>query len=120
MTARALVLEQLATLELDATVIPYGRSLDTVTEQTLMVRVDSVAKGQGIIWRSYSVALLVIVPYTDPARAEDALDALLEDVLFELEKPTTPLVWTAAQRAVFQEQWPCYEVTLSVPVNKEQ
>ena len=120
MTARAVVLEQLATLALDATVIPYGRALDNVSENTLMVRVDSVAKGQGIVWRTYSVALLLIVPFEDPQRGEDELDALLEDVLFELEKSTTPLVWTSAQRAVFQEKWPCYEVTLSVPTSKEQ
>lgn len=121
MTARSVVLEQLAGLNIDATVIPFGRSLENVGGSTLMVRVDSVSKGQGPVWRTYSVALLLIVPFKDdPERAEDALDALLEDVLFELEQDTTPLVWSAATRAVFQDQWPCYEVTLSVPVTKEQ
>jgi hypothetical protein len=122
MTARSVVLEQVAGLGTSATVMPYARNVDSIGGPTLMVRVDQVDHDPSVrVWRRYTVALLVIVPQTDiVADAEDELDGLLEDVLYELEQDTTPLTWTTARRAVFQEQqWPCYEVTLSVPIAKE-
>lgn len=121
MTARALVLEQVAGLGTGATVMAYARNVDTIADPTLMVRVDQVDPDPNVrAWRRYTVALLVIVPQTDVAAdAEDELDGLLEDVLHELEQDTTPLTWTTAKRAIFQDQWHCYEVTLTVPIAKE-
>jgi len=121
MTARTEVVTQVSGLPLNVNVMGYARNVDAITEPTVMVRVDQVDHDQAArVWRRYTVALLVIVPQTDvlPA-AEDELDNLLEDVLHQLEQPTTPLTWSTAKRAVFQDVWPCYEVTLSVPITKE-
>ena len=121
MTPRTLVLDQVAGLGTAATVMPYARNVDALPGPTLMVRVDEVNPHPNArSWRAYTVALLVIVPHTDVvADAEAELDALLEDVLHALEQDTTPLTWSTARRAVFEGDWPCYEITLTVPISKE-
>ena len=122
MTARDTVIEQLEQLDLGAAkVMPYATNLLVVDRPTVMVRVDNITPDpRARVWRRYDIALVLVVPKTEPGPADDQLDGLLEDVLHELEKDTTPLTWTAAKRAVFQEGYPAYEVVLSVPFDKEQ
>lgn len=113
MTVRDEIVAQLAALpKLRADVEPYARNV-VVDSDTVMVRLDRVTKNAA--WRTYEGALLLLVPTgNDVARAEDDLDGLLEDVLYALEQPGAPLVWTAAERAVFNDTTPAYEVAFRI------
>ena len=111
--ARDVILAAALDLPLEVDVVPYARSA-TISAPTVMVRIDRVQK-QGP-WRDYSAALLCIVPnqVEDP---DDELDALLEDVLHAIDVTKAgPLRWTTAERATFENAYPCYEVTVTVPI----
>jgi len=110
--ARDAILAAVAALPLEVDVEAYARNA-TITAPTVMVRLDRVTKRAP--WRDYDAALLVIVPNT-VEDADDELDALLEDVLQAIDAGDGPLRWTTADRATFEGAFPCYEVTLTVPV----
>lgn len=110
--ARDAILAAVAALPLEVDVEPYARNA-VIDAPCVMVRLDRVAKSGP--WRNYSAALLVLVPNV-VEDADDELDALLEDVLHVLDTDAGPLTWTTAERATFNDAFPCYEVTLTVPI----
>lgn len=118
MTARDVVVAAVrAAMPADVTVLAYARDTDP-SGPVVMVRVDEVrpnaAQPQAL--RDYTFGVLAVVPQTTPGSADDALDALLEDVLHGLDQ-ADGLTWTTAARAVFEDRLPAYEVTVSVVVN---
>lgn len=117
--ARQATIDAISALDLGVDVQAYADNR-TITEPTVMVRVDRARPGaHPRAWRSYDVALLVIAPKTEVGPADDQLDDLLEDVLLALEESPDLITWTTAERAVYQDAQPAYEVTLQVPVTKE-
>lgn len=107
-------------LSLNVSVMPYSRDVETISKDTVMVRIDEV-KPSAIpqIVRVYNFALIVMVPQTTPGIADALLDELLENVLFALEGSAIPntVVWTLATRATYEEKFPAYQVDISVHFN---
>lgn len=66
-----------------------------------------------------TLALWVITPGVDPARAEDALDDILDDVILAVDS-VKQIQWTSADRSIFGDsQAPAYRIELTVIANKE-
>lgn len=64
-------------------------------------------------------ALWIITPGIDPARAEDALDDILDDVILAIDGIKW-IQWTSADRSVFGDaQAPAYRIDITVIANKE-
>lgn len=118
MTARTeLVTELTATLPTSILVLPYARGIDPPTKPTVMVRVDQVTPSSNPqAQRDYQFALVLIATKTEAGPADDELDGLLEDVLYELDK-STKINWTTAERATYEEKFPAYEVTVTIHTN---
>lgn len=95
-------------------IIPYAVKA-TLTSDTLMLSVAKVAPSTAGRARDYEIAVLAVVPYLDPATSEDALDALLEDVLLVLDTELSPvgIRWTTATRVVYADTWPAYDIRTS-------
>lgn len=124
MTARDVIVETLLGLDglpEDLDVMPYSRALDGLERTTVMVRVDEVHPGRTAGTRANTIALLVIATKSDPAAAEDELDAALEDVLHVLDTSPegTGIEWSGAKRATFDGGFPCYEISTTVHTQKE-
>lgn len=98
-------------------VMPYSKSVDAISSNTVMVRIDTVQPSDlPNILRSYNFALLVIVPTVAPETSDAALDDLLEIVLASLEGSSIPnsVVWKQASRATYEDKYPAYQVDISV------
>lgn len=111
-----------AALPVGITVMPYSRSVDSISGDTVMVRIDEVTPSPiPNAQRQYTFALLLLVPQTTAGSADDELDAVLEDVLFALESSNIPngVVWTKATRATFEDKFPAYQVDLVAHITKE-
>lgn len=124
MSARTEVVELLAkALPDDVVVIAYSHDIDAPHANTVMVRVDRVVPspaGQGL--RTYEMSLVLVSALTSYGPGDDAVDDLLEDVLFALSDNDTPagVTWTEARRAVYEESNPAYEIALQVTISTEQ
>lgn len=99
-------------------VIPFGRVLDGTDKVTLMVKQATVRPGQTQGLRSTDVVVQVIVPGEDPERVETALEDALDEVLDVLDG-FPALSYSEAERAVREDAFHCYELTLSVTTKKE-
>lgn len=124
MSARTETVALLAAhLPADVVVMPYSRQIDPPSKSTVMVRIDEVKPARSA-WgfREYTFALVLIAAQTLAGAGDDELDALLEDVLFALEKDDIPngVTWSQATRATYQETNPAYEVAITVATSKEQ
>lgn len=124
MGARDVIVDTLLGLDAmpaDIDVRPYAKSLDGLSGTTLMVRVDQVRPGPVAGTRAYTIVLLLLTALTEPGPADDELDAALEDVLHALD--TAPagagIAWTLADRAVFEDSFPAYQITTTVYTQKE-
>lgn len=106
-----------APLSLGVNVMPYSRDVETISKDTVMVRIDEVRPSTlPQCQRLYNFSLIVMVPQTTPGIADALLDELLENVLFALEGSAVPnsVVWEVATRATYEEKFPAYQVVLSV------
>lgn len=123
MTARDEVVALLqAVLPDDINVMPYARSIDSITASTVMVAIDEITPGPvpQAAWEM-TFALYCLTPMTTAGPADDELDALVLDVLFAMESSAIPntVRWTKATRATWEEQYPAYRVDITVLANKE-
>ncbi|CCH79084.1 hypothetical protein BN12_40054 [Nostocoides japonicum T1-X7] len=120
MTARAAVADLLTEhLPDDVDVIPYARNIDSPARSTVMLRLDEVTPGVASGLGTYTFALLLIAAKTSPGPADDELDALLEDVLYALDRLSDAgVTWSSARRATYEDKNPAYEVTTAVTVSK--
>lgn len=119
---RQLVIDALAD-ELPTTlrVVEYARQIDPPTVTTVMVRVDNVTPHPATpqAQRRYGFALIILAAKSDPTGpADDELDAALEDVLYAIERSQTLPQWTSAERAVYADTTPAYQVNLPVDITK--
>lgn len=109
----------------DVVVIPYARDIDPPSKSTVMVRIDTLrpSRAAGGLWQ-VDAALVLIAARTTPGPADDELEALLQDVLYALnrEDVATALSWTEAKRAVYGEPDPtnpAFEVAVTTHITKE-
>lgn len=108
-----------AALPADVEVISPARDGLTPKRLAVMVRIDEVQRDQysPLAQRRYVFGLILVCPSTDQTgKADDSLDALLEDVLYAIEKNTAMPQWTRCVRATYEDRLPAYEVTLPTPV----
>lgn len=99
-------------------VIPFGRALDGTDKVTLMVKQSTVRPGQAQGLRSTDVVVQIIVPGEDPERVESVLEDALDEVLDTLDR-FPALSYETAERAVREDSFHCYELTLSVTTKKD-
>ncbi|MBD3782447.1 MAG: hypothetical protein IE926_05735 [Micrococcales bacterium] len=121
-TPRQLVADVLnAKLPNGTRVEPYAHDLDTITRDTVMLRIDEVTPHRELprSHRNYRYTVIVLVPVNRKGSADDRLDALLEDVLHALDSTDLPS-WSKVERGVWlNTTTPAYEVALDVPFSKE-
>ena len=101
-------------------VIPFLRSMEPA-KPTVMVRIDEVVPGTVTnAMRTYNFGLICLVPQTTPGTADDALDDLLEDVIFALEGSAVRnmVIFNRATRATFEDKFPAYQVDTTVHIQK--
>jgi hypothetical protein len=72
--------------------------------------------------RRHDVEIVVMSSKTDPATADDDLDAALDAVLDVIDDDAqlSGLVWDQAQRGVIAETYPAYTISGWVGTNREQ
>lgn len=92
-----------------------------VSKPTVMIRADGIRRHPDApqALRRYAYALIVLTPKTDVGPADDELDDTVEDVLYAIEQSPTLPPWESAERGVFGENTPCYEVVVFVDGKKE-
>jgi hypothetical protein len=82
---------------------------------------DTITPGQTMGLRGHSFVVWLLVPGTDPELVDDKLDQAVETLLNMLELGPagySRVGWTEAQRAVWQDAYPGYRVTLTFQTNK--
>jgi hypothetical protein len=63
-------------------------------------------------------AVWIVTPYVDPARSEDSLDTVLDQVIEAIDDITW-MNWSVAERSTFgDQQAPAYKITVTVISNK--
>lgn len=82
---------------------------------------DTITPGQTLGLRGHAFVVWLLVPETDPELVDGKLDTAVETLLNMLELGPAGYArvgWTEAQRAVFQDSYPGYRVTLTFQTNK--
>ena len=107
--------------ETEYVVRAFGDGLDNLDRPMLMVIMASIAPGAVPgSWLDCSMRVILAVPWTEPGRADEELDAWLLDVLAALETDDTHGIrWSSAARSVLDESWPSYDIELLVTLTKE-
>lgn len=98
-------------------VIPWLRTVDGVAKPTLIVTREHVAhatSAKGV--RDNAMKVLVVDPRQ--TNGEDQLDASLDVVLAALDV-MPDIAWTDATRAVLDEKWPTYSITLTLTTTED-
>lgn len=122
MTARTALTAQLATyLPAGIDVVPYARAIDPPSRSTVMLRLDKVLPPAAQGHNRAEYALVLIAAKTTAGPGDDELEALLEDVLFALDRMSDAMAvtWTEANRATYNETNPAFEVLTTVTTSKE-
>ncbi len=114
---RALLAEVLQPLAASATVDPYLKAPESISKPAIMLGTSTVKPGPADT-RAWTCDLYVVTPLTTPGPADDALDALLADVLDLLDANDTDraLFWESATRATYRDAYPCYLVSLTAHI----
>lgn len=87
-------------------------TLDGVAKPTLLVWQESLTPTETFSPRVLArLAVWILVPQSDPGKADDALDAALEDVLGVVQ-PMDQIGWESAERGVLDETWHGYKLTV--------
>lgn len=99
--------------------IPYSRDVEGPARSTVMPRLDSVEPGQVQGTRVYLFTLILIAAATAAGAGDDELEALLEDVLFAVQKTGMAITWDKATRTTFEGRAPAFALPLRITVNIE-
>lgn len=112
MNARGVLAQALATALPDVRVLGYPADVEAVTRPTVMLWQSLIERSDllGLDRVKVTLELWALVATEDPARADDALDEHLENVLYALQDLTW-LDWTTAERGVLAERFHGYRVT---------
>lgn len=105
-----------------AKVLPYAKGVDNmpVGQPFVMVYRTQVAPGIHQGTHTETVAIWVANPVTDPARADEDLEPLLDAVLEVLDgKPLPSLSWELAERVALTEAWPAWQINATILTAKE-
>jgi hypothetical protein len=83
-------------------IVPYADNVDTLSRPVVMLQQKRITPSANTPMGRHSVEFSVILlsPSTDVRKAEDDLDEQVDLLLYALEDLPT-LVWTNAERAVF-------------------
>lgn len=115
-----------AALPGDVTFLPYYREIDPPEASTVMLRLDGVDPSGVIGHRRYRYSLVLIAAKAATATGDDELEALLEDVLYVLEKDHTAglaLTWAPATRGVYpisNPTQPAFEIPITATFQKQE
>lgn len=95
-------------------VLGYAADLDAVARPTVLVWADKIVRRPE--WASglfeFTLMMWVLVGTEDPARADDALDDALEDVLGALQ-PIGWVQWSGAERGVLRDAFHGWQITVT-------
>ena len=123
MIARQALADVLATvLPADVLVIPYADQIDPPQQSTVMLRLDNVSPGASLGMGAYTFALILIAGTTSAGAGDDELEALLEDVLHAITKPsvTGAITWDPpATRGIYADSNPSFQVNVTVTFSRE-
>lgn len=100
----------------------YADEIDPPLHPVVMIRQSKVERSPAApsgIWQ-HTIAVFVMVPQTDPERAEDALDNALDTLIECIEDLSFPgLTWTGAER-VTAGNLPAYEISLTITTARKE
>lgn len=115
MTGRSLLAGELAAALPGWLIVSDARQIDTVPNPGACVlwtaRRSRPAK-LGLDWLLDELTLWVLTPATKPARIEDDLDELLQQVMEALE-PLQAFAWTDAERGVLADKFDGWRLTVT-------
>ncbi|MGV8965338.1 MAG: hypothetical protein ACOH2F_03580 [Cellulomonas sp.] len=114
MSARTQLATELAAALPTFRVMGFNDTLDAVTKPTVMVWQSSLARLDQINHDRLRVTLdlWVLTGRDNPEKADDDLDASLEEVIAALQ-PLAWVDWTNATRGIFLEHFHGYNVTVT-------
>lgn len=92
--------------------------LPVVGRPVVWLRSDQWEPQSGESFLKVGLTLLLVSGFAEPGAADDELDDALVDVLDAIGN-VDGVVWTAANRAVVGDQYHCYEIPLTLYVEKE-
>jgi len=123
-TAREQLIDVLTPLmPADWRLIKYQRNIDRIDRLTLIVKQQTIEKlpqaPAGALVTSFTLTL--VAPYTDPTKAEDALDAGVMDLLLGLGR-MNQTSWSTASKVLVEDTYLGYDVSIkiSTPVTPDQ
>jgi hypothetical protein len=101
-------------------VIPYQDNLDVVDAPTAMFKIKTIVRTPEAPRNNHTVTFVmtVIEPTADSKRGEDLLGVDIDDFLFALDTVKN-LVWTKAERVVYNASNPAYDIDIEVVTQKE-
>ena len=101
-------------------IFPAPQSLDTITKPTLALIRTNVEKAPEapLGFHMNTLSLWVICPITLANKSEDALDDLLEEVLEALDEVAVTR-WSTAERSVWGDANPAYNISLQTLSNRK-
>lgn len=102
------------------TIVPTQRTLDVFTKPVVMLKQDRIEHAPTAPLAAHLVSFIVTVadPNSDPAAAEDDLDAEVSELLLALGA-IDYLNWTEAQKVLFQDRYLAYDITLQAITRKD-
>lgn len=101
-------------------IVPYGDSLDVVSNVTVMVKLTRIEKVPTAPLGAYlsHFTITVIDPSTDPAKSEDRLDDEVHALLAALDGINNTL-WTQAEKVLFSETNLAWDIQAQAVTTKE-
>lgn len=96
-------------------VVPYGTDLDVLSTPVVMIQQSRIKPSNHSPLGRHSVEFTVtlIDPSQDERLAEDHLDDQIDTLLYALET-FGELVWTDAQRVLFQTTYNAWEISITL------
>lgn len=116
--ARATVAGAIATARPAWRVVADNRVLDGVTGPTAVVVTEDVEHGVTPAFLLNTVSVFIITNRADPAQVEPDLEVLLFEALDILDEDAS-LNWTRAERALYDNQFQSYRITLQITTERE-
>ncbi|MFC5930206.1 hypothetical protein D6T64_05640 [Cryobacterium melibiosiphilum] len=99
--------------------VPYQDNLDTLDRVTLVLKQSTISKAPAAPQGAHIVSYLLtlVTPETDAQKAELALDALVDELLFMLDGITW-LTWDTATKVQFSDSNMAYDITVEALTRK--
>ena len=100
--------------------LPYSTNLDVLSQPVVMLKLNSVTRTPGAPNGAHTVTytLAVIEPKTDPGSADDALEDKLFDLLHAIDTVAN-LTWSNAERVLFGDSNPAFDISLQLVSRKD-